>query len=373
MQHLLEFADYFPVKTHEHSIGILGDLGKSQKFGEQTEYFKRLAQAAQALGIDCFVFTDFNKSQAVAWHLEGDNWVQSYRLLPTIFYDRSFRKKTASLSKSNTRVLSELGCTPINSANFRKLALDKHLTYSKLSEMSIDGLNCPYTEKFSRSGVVPFLADRSNCILKPRFGSGGTGIIRIDKTPTGYALKFSEETAHATESDLIKTILEIRSRMKTLDRSYVIQELVDVPTYRDSVFDVRVIYQRGSNGEPLRTGMAVRQAAPNRITSNLHKGGNRATLSQTLTEVFGQDLNGPIADSIRESARKVFEFMDSEVGPIGEVGMDFLIDRTGGIHLIEVNSIPGRSLFEILPSIKERAIRRPVEYAAHLLNKKAAN
>lgn len=372
MQYILEFADYFPVKTHERAIGILGDLGKSQMFGEQTDYFKRLVQEAQSIGIDCFVFTDFNKSQATAWQLEGDNWTQTHRLLPKVFYDRSFRKKTASLSKSNTRVLTELGCIPLNSANFRKLALDKHLTYSKLSDLGIDGLSVPYTEKFSRSGLVPFLAESPSCILKPRFGSGGTGIIRIDKTPTGYELKFLEESIQATESDLIRRVLEARNRMKTLKRAYVVQELVEVPMYRDSVFDVRVIYQRGSDGSPLRTGMAVRQAAPNRITSNLHKGGNRATLSQTLMEVFGQDLEGSIAESIRVAARKIFEAMDSEVGPIGEVGMDFLIDPAGGIHLIEVNAIPGRSLFEILPSIRERSIRRPIEYAAHLLNKKAA-
>lgn len=372
MQYLLEFADYFPVKTHENAIGILGDLGKSQQFGEQTGYFKRLAQEAKSIGIDCFVFTDFNKSQAVAWHLDGDNWVQTYRLLPKVFYDRSFRKKTASLSKSNTRVLTELGCIPINSANFRKLALDKYLTYSKLSELGIDDLTVPYTEKFSRSGLIPFLADRPSCILKPRFGSGGTGIIRIDKTSTGYELKFLEESIHVTESELLPRVLASRNQMKTLKRAYVIQELVDVPTYRDSVFDVRVIYQRGSDGKPLRTGMAVRQAAPNRITSNLHKGGNRATLSQTLMEVFDQGLDGSIAESIRIASRKIFESMDSEVGPIGEVGMDFLIDRSGGIHLIEVNSIPGRSLFEILPSVRERSIRRPIEYAAHLLNKKTA-
>jgi D-alanine-D-alanine ligase-like ATP-grasp enzyme len=118
--------------------------------------------------------------------------------------------------------------------------------------------------------------------------------------------------------------------------------------------------------------MAVRQAAPNRITSNLHKGGSRATISQMLSEVFNQGSDGPIANSIRNSARSIFEFMDSEFGPIGEVGMDFLIDANGQLHLIEVNSIPGRSLFEILPSVRERSIRRPIEYAAHLLNKKAA-
>jgi D-alanine-D-alanine ligase-like ATP-grasp enzyme len=59
--------------------------------------------------------------------------------------------------------------------------------------------------------------------------------------------------------------------------------------------------------------------------------------------------------------------LDKKVGPIGEVGIDFLIDQAGKVHLIEVNSVPGRNLFKILPEIREAAISRPIEYAKYLL------
>ena len=65
----------------------------------------------------------------------------------------------------------------------------------------------------------------------------------------------------------------------------------------------------------------------------------------------------------------LFRSLDSKVGPIGEVGIDFLIDQAGKIHLVEVNSVPGRNLFHILPDIRQTAIKRPVEYAQHLLEK----
>ena len=159
--------------------------------------------------------------------------------------------------------------------------------------------------------------------------------------------------------------------MNTHNRLYIIQECIELPKYNDSVFDVRVIYQRGKSGGPLRTGMAVRLAAPNKITANLHQGGDKETLSHVLGALFNQDIKGPIAESIRKYSKSIFKLLDKKAGPIGEIGIDFLIDQVGQIHLIEVNSLPGRNLFKILPDIREKSISRPVEYAQHLLNKKS--
>lgn len=371
MKYLLEFVDYTPVKTHEHAIGILGDLGKTSKFGEQTDYFKRLIQEAKQMELDCFVFTDFDKNGTTSWELDGDDWVSSHRMLPKVFYDRSFNKKSGSFNKSNTRTLSSLGCNPINSANFRKLALDKKETYSRIIESGISGLASPHTEKFSEHKLIDFLKEHPSCIIKPRFGSGGKGIIKINEVNGLYEVKYLDTSKHVSQDLLVKEIADARDYMRSRKRAYIMQECVNIPTFGESVFDVRVIYQRGSDGSPKRTGMAARVSRPGRITSNLHKGGDRLTLSRVLADVFGQDINGEIAENLRRCAKKVFEFLDNEVGPIGEVGMDFLIDRDARIHLIEVNSTPGRSLFEILPSIRERSIKRPIEYGRHLLNKES--
>jgi glutathione synthase/RimK-type ligase-like ATP-grasp enzyme len=371
MKYLVEFLEHSQIQPHESAIGILGDLGRNAKFGEQTDYFKRLILEAKSLGIDCFVFTDFNKTGLTSWELDGESWSQSLRGLPKVFYDRSFSTKSGSGEVSNTRALSALGCTPINSADFRKLALDKYSTYSKLSERTPAGLIIPKTERFKRSEILPFLSDRSACILKPRFGSGGRGIIKISKTGESYEIRYAKECKVIHESQLLDEIDFARRQLKSSRRKYIMQEWVDLPLFNGSVFDVRVIYQRGLNGKPFRTGMAARIAAPDRITSNLHRGGSRLTLSRILNDVFGQDIDGEIGTKIRRLSSEVFEYLDNEVGPVGEIGIDFLIDRHGNINLIEVNSVPGRNLFKILPDIRERSIKRPIEYAKYLLEQKS--
>jgi glutathione synthase/RimK-type ligase-like ATP-grasp enzyme len=369
MKYLFEFAQYSEQPAHTASFGVLGDLGKKSKFGEQTGYFKSLMEQAQAEGMDAFVFTEFSPEGVTAWNLDGDDWHEAKKALPSVFYDRSFRKKDCAGKTSNTRALCSMGCTPLNSPDFRKLALDKHLMYQNLADHSIDGMGLPHTEKYSDSQLIPFLQKHPSAILKPRFGSGGHGIIKLSKSDAGYGINYKENSIECQEPELRNRINEIRQKGNASKRLYIIQECIDLPKYNNGVFDVRVIYQKGKGGSPLRTGMAVRLAAPNKVTANLHQGGSRETLGNVLGSLFNQDMNGEIADSIRNYSKDIFKILDDKVGPIGEVGIDFLIDQGGKVYLIEVNSVPGRNLFHILPDIRETAIKRPVQYAQHLLTK----
>lgn len=366
-QYVFEFNQYINQPQIERSFGILGDKGRRSKFGEQTGYFKRLLEKAEKIGLDAFVFTDFSKNGTIGWTFRDGQWISEKRGLPKVFYNRSFRVRKYMEGKSSTKYLAELGCIPLNSANFRKLALDKHLTYESLVNEDLGELGLPYTEKYTDEGLVPFLQHRPKAILKPRFGSGGKGIISVTKNGKSYELVYEDKSITCSEDQLLDRIKSIRERMRTFSRRYIVQEKIALPKYQNSVFDVRVIYQKGSDGKPLRTGMAARTAAPNRITANLHQGGGKAPLSSILETLFNQDMKGPIAESIRAYAKRLFTILENKVGPIGEVGMDFLIDQNGKIHLIEVNSVPGRNLFKILPDIREAAIKRPVEYAKYLL------
>jgi glutathione synthase/RimK-type ligase-like ATP-grasp enzyme len=367
MKHVFEFAQFNNQPVIEQALGILGDKGRRSKFGEQTGYFTNLLEKAEKLGVDAYVFTDFTPSGVTAWTIQEGKWVSSTRGLPKVFYNRSFRKRKYTGAQSSTRALAEMGCTPMNSADFRKLALDKQSTYESLVNEELGEMGLPYTEKYHKDGVIPFIQDHPSAILKPRFGSGGRGIIKLTKNGNGYEIQYKDYKINCPEDQLLERIDSVRQKMRTDKTLYIIQECIKLPKFNDSVFDVRVIYQKGANGSALRTGMAARIAAPNRVTANLHQGGGKAPLSSILEKLFNQDINGPIAQAIREYSKTVFEILDKKVGPIGEVGIDFLIDQAGKVHLIEVNSVPGRNLFRILPEIREAAIQRPIEYAKFLL------
>jgi hypothetical protein len=306
MKHVFEFAEFSNQPVIEQALGILGDKGRRSKFGEQTGYFENLLEKAKKLGVDAYVFTDFKPEGVTAWTLDEGKWVSSVRGLPKVFYNRSFRKRRYTGGQSSTRALAEMGCIPMNSADFRKLALDKHSTYESLVNEELGELGLPYTEKYSRDNVIPFIVDHPSAILKPRYGSGGRGIIKLTKNGNGYELQYKDYKINCPEDQLLERIDSIRQKLHTESRLYIIQECITLPKYNDSVFDVRVIYQKGSQGKALRTGMAARIAAPNRVTANLHQGGGKAPLSNILEKLFNQDITGPIAESIRKILKDCF-------------------------------------------------------------------
>ena len=367
MKYLFEFAEYLESTTQDQSFGILGDTGTDSQFGEQTGYFKELIQYANSLSLDAFVFTDFTSNGCTAWTLANDNWTSVVRGLPAVFYDRSFKNKTNTGKTSNTRFLLNLGCTPLNSPDFRKVSLDKYLTHETLINEDLGKLKIPHTQKYSKSNLIKFMSNYPETIIKPRFGSGGKGIIKVSKKESGYLINYLDKSTTATDSNLVDRIDEVRKSMRSNGRIYIIQECIALPKYNGGVFDVRVMYQRDKAKKPVRTGMAVRLAEPSKITANLHQGGSKETLSNILKSIFNQDIDGPIAQSIRDASQVIFDILDKKCGPIGEIGLDFLIDQSGEIHLLEVNSIPGRNLFKILPDIRKIAIQRPVDYAKRLL------
>ena len=367
MKYLFEFAEYLESTTLDQAFGILGDTGSDSQFGEQTGYFKELIQYANSLSLDAFVFTDFTSNGCTAWTLVNDDWTSSVRGLPAVFYDRSFKNKTNKGKTSNTRFLLNLGCTPLNSPDFRKVSLDKYLTYQTLINEDLGKLKIPYTQKYSKSSLIKFMSNYPETIIKPRFGSGGKGIIKVANKGSSYLINYLDKSTTATDSNLVDRIDEIRKSMRCNGRIYIIQECIALPQYNGGVFDVRVMYQRDKAKKPVRTGMAVRLAKPSKITANLHQGGSKETLSNILKSIFNQDIDGPIAQSIRDASQVIFDILDKKCGPIGEIGLDFLIDQSGEIHLLEVNSIPGRTLFKILPDIRKTAIQRPVDYAKRLL------
>jgi hypothetical protein len=157
MKYIFEFAEYSADQVLETALGILGDIGTNSQFGEQTNYFKQLVLEARNLGIDAYVFTDFDADGTTAWMLEANGaWSKSRRGLPKVFYDRSFRKKAGAKNRSNTQTLSGLGCTPINSPDFRKVALDKHLMYSALYLLSSGNLACHTLNDIRKKGYCHF-------------------------------------------------------------------------------------------------------------------------------------------------------------------------------------------------------------------------
>ncbi|NLB18320.1 MAG: hypothetical protein GX825_06245, partial [Syntrophomonadaceae bacterium] len=151
-------------------------------------------------------------------------------------------------------------------------------------------------------------------------------------------------------------------------KKLLVQQGITSPS-RTGKFDVRVMVQKESDNSWQITGLAGRIGAKGRITTNLHTGGQSAHLEQLLSRCgFAHEKVVDIIATIKELALNIANSIEKHVKPIGEIGMDFIIDEYGGIWFLEVNSKPGRRAFSSIESNGENrmTIIRPMRYAQYL-------
>ena len=134
-------------------------------------------------------------------------------------------------------------------------------------------------------------------------------------------------------------------------------------------FDVRVMVQKDEANTWQITGLAARVGMKSRVTTNLHTGGKATNLRKLLAECgFSDNKISEITENIKNLALKIAESIENHVQPIGEIGLDFIIDETDNIWFLEANSKPGRKALSSMEQNGENrlSIIRPMLYARYL-------
>lgn len=335
------------------------------RYFEQEKYFRKLVKIGQQNSLNVCVFShndlneDFSKINRASF-LINDKWVDMETKLPAVIYNRSKVTPLSFLTK-----LENAGVKLFTEVNVIKLANDKLKSQKFLVSK---GIKMPIADIYSSNNLLKMLNYNESCILKPIFGSQGAGIIYIKYNAPGYTLKYEDKEISISDNELENKVNDIILKYYKLDPAkYLIQQYINLQKYNDSVFDIRVLMQKDGDNNIKRTGMGVRIGGANRITANLHTGGNKLELSVLLKELFNEDLDGPISNTIRNTSEKICKEIEKEIGSLGELALDYLIGETGNIYLIEINARPGRTLFEIMPEIHEKSIERPILYMKYLV------
>ena len=78
----------------------------------------------------------------------------------------------------------------------------------------------PATQSYGGDTLVSMLDEHEMVVIKPIVGTGGNGVIRIQKDGTGYLVTHKRRTVHV---DTLNSLLYVLNRMK-LRRRYMIQQ-----------------------------------------------------------------------------------------------------------------------------------------------------
>ncbi|NLW44141.1 MAG: YheC/YheD family protein [Syntrophomonadaceae bacterium] len=366
-------AKAFPYFINKPLIGVL-----SCPIGRRTRpilsNYRELIIQGRKRGITVYVFeprgVDWKRRQVWGWTLgrEAGNGWRLYKFpLFDVVYNRIPNRKAENRPEVQ-KCIEQLERE--NIPFFNPCYLDKWVVYNWLAQDRKLTGHLPKTRLFSIAGLTEMLDKAGSVYLKPRAGSVGRGIMRIDKTPSGYRVHIKTGKGYAAHTENGVAGIAARLKSKQPQKEYIVQETVDLARYRGRIFDIRTLIQKDLQGEWKVTGMGARLAAKNAFLTHVPNYGQVVPLKDVLSELLenSEIRMHVIYDRIIELAHAVGTCVDRNSNmAFGELSLDIGLDANLSLWLIEVNSKPFR--FDE-PDIRILSRNRVLDYATYLTRSK---
>jgi hypothetical protein len=343
---------------------------EDRPLGAMAPFAQTISELAAGEGVSVLVFApadaEADRVRALAWR-DGRWWEQTAPLPDVIWH----RYLGADREQALRRIL-RLGI-PV----FNESALSKWEAHQVLQADPILKETLPETRLLQSVDDIADLGRRhAELFLKPVDGAVGRGIIRASFQPTGLVrLQYVAAPAGRLRAE--------EARLSQLERwvaghrgRYIVQQGLDLKVFYGRAADLRLLMQKDGSGRWNLTGMGARVAAHGRFTANLHTGGTGVPAGLLAGAVFPDDPERQelLLLELQALAARAAEALEPAAGTLGELGLDFGVDRQGGTWYIEQNALPGRALFEHLsrPDLSRLAHLRPIQYARRLAATKSA-
>ena len=292
-------------------------------------------------------------------------WVPSTFPIPDVVYDRiSSRRSEIKYNLVRDRLMQLPYVKYFNPSFLNKWKVHQLLITDPLLKN-----NLPDTMELTKDNLSYMLNYYNVAFVKPSDGSLGQGIIRVVKNEKGslnytvYRTKRLKKQANNVDDFMEKT-KHIRN-----DKPYIVQQGLDLATYRGSPFDLRIICQKNGQGEWGITKKFVRVAAKGSNVSNLSIGGRAEISKKVLKYLFKKtELIEAKNEEIKNLCFRIATTLEEVSNQIyGELGLDIGIDKRGNPWLIEVNSKPRKTTeTDFSMVIVKNTFIRPLEYANFL-------
>jgi hypothetical protein len=340
----------------------------------EPEFCSQLCRAAPRYNLKVLVFhpdgvaADGTSITGYTW--KDGSWQDTISPPPDIVYNRYFYESSNKRKEASTALAFLHRSLP-----WSRGLPDKWGVYEILKRDRRAAKLLPETLLYSGTrNLSTMLAEREyGVFLKPKSGSHGKRTIHaiLQNRNSGGGLKLRGRDGENTPFQYV-----FRSQDEGLDwihefigsRRYIIQPYLHLSNHEGQPFDVRVLMQKNGRGSWTLTGMAVRLGNRGSLTSNLHGGGTAVSLLPFLLAEYGQS-GKDIMHELASEAAYLPPILEAACGRLGELGLDFGIDSSGRIHLLEANSKPGRTVFRLTGDRRaaKLAAENPLSYARYLL------
>ncbi|MBP1993278.1 YheC/YheD family endospore coat-associated protein [Paenibacillus eucommiae] len=356
-------------------LGILAVYMSGARL-EELPYYKKLTAEGKKLGLQIEVFTptDVDNKETIRtlrYDSETGKWVRKRTTFPPVIYDRCryHGPATFRLLKAFRNKFSRL-------TYLSKPLANKWTMHQVLSESAAISSHLPATVRYSGpQELIRFLKKHKLIYVKPKNGTGGRGILRIEQTDADRYLIQGRNQQRTIISPLRASEKQLSTKLHSLNLSadYVVQQGISLTLKDGRVHDYRLLIQKNGKGKWEVTGCAGRIGPYKSITSNLHGGGSAIPMEKLLYSRFqSRSKIEQIKNEIYRFAHELAPFLETKFGKLCELGIDIAVDPKGNVWLLEVNPKPSREVFHRIGEKEtyRKAIKRPLEYALWMMKQR---
>ncbi|WP_342417287.1 YheC/YheD family protein [Paenibacillus sp. FSL R10-2782] len=341
----------------------------------EAEFCRRLSLLGKRSGLNVVAFTAEGISpedRSIQGYAYRDGvWTSDHFPLPDIVYNRCFHAHSSQSAGHALKHMAEQESRKL--IYWSRNLPGKWQVYRALHTIDEVRPFVPPTAPYQGTAqLMKWLHRHSALFMKPQAGTHGkcTLYLRLSDGDTGLLVQGRD----SRNRPFRRLFSELDDGLSWVDgivrrRSYIVQPYLKLTSQSGHPFDVRALMQKDGNGCWCLTGFAVREGRKGTLTSNLHGGGKAHPSEPYLREQYGADSTRLIIGQMMALSLTITGALEERYGRLGELGIDYGIDRSGNIWLLEVNSRPGRASFfqTRQPECAYHSVNRPLEYARYLM------
>ncbi|WP_280768024.1 YheC/YheD family protein [Salipaludibacillus daqingensis] len=340
------------------------------KFKKQLQYFEEAAKKNN-VNLCFFRLSDIEPGIfTIKAYVLGEKGYELQTIpRPKVIYHRRVDRKSV---RSKMRTLIADGVTIFNARtyDYGKLPIWKLL--SKNSSLSPQ---LPSTQVATVANIKEMMKKYNSLIIKPDIGAVGRGLMKIERKAGkwcfSYTVKQGRKKIRKETYFRSKLPSVLKDRLKSI--TYIVQERINLATYNNNPFDIRVAVQRNSIGEWETTAFITKVAENRFYITNVSQGGKAYPL-ETILKDHPQLSYDEVVKNISHFCLSIAEHLSNHLSHIGCLGIDIGITADGTPYFIEVNYL---SDFETLTFRNKELVfedwkkvyTTPIDYAAYLIKK----
>lgn len=231
----------------------------------------------------------------------------------------------------------------------------------------------PYTKIASVKSIKSMMKRYPSIMIKPNRGEAGRGIMKIEKTAGRNWVLYTKDKNRGWKRRLFKNKLPKILVRRIKQKQYLVQETIDLSTYKGARFDMRVSIQMNRDNEWTLSAIFVKVAKTGELLTNIGQGGTAFTLAHILHSHPTLQLE-KVKQQVIDLGVNLAKHLSQYKPGVYDFGFDIGISKDGLPFLFEVNHINDYPAFSIIGGTlvnKEwyAVYKNPIEFASSLLCK----